>query len=409
MNRLLFGDCRAALAHIGTHSIDAVVTDPPYELGFMGKSWDSTGIAYDVTLWREIFRVLKPGGHLVAFGATRTYHRMACAIEDAGLEIRDSLHWMYGSGFPKSRDVSKDLDKQAGIWRGKAGAVMSDNTAMSGGNYERTPKGRAVTEAAAAWDGYGTALKPAHEPFVLSRKPFAGTLAENVCLEGTGVININACRVPSDDGFEKAWDKPVRTNIGAKGGKFITTGAQHEVDITANRPVGGRWPTNLVLSHGPGCMPGACTEKCPVPVLNAQEAGVEKFFPVLNWDPEYDGAFFYHSKVSKSEREAGCDGLEARRGGSLNMRTDAHAQSNGEDTGPRKNHHPTVKPWRLMQWCIKLACPTGGTVLDPFMGSGSTGIAATHARTNFIGIEREPEYFNIATARIAHARSLYEY
>jgi len=406
MTRLLFGDCREVLARLGTASVDAVVTDPPYELGFMGKKWDSTGIAYDVDLWREVARVLKPGGHVLAFGATRTYHRMACAIEDAELEIRDSLHWMYGSGFPKGLDPAKSLDKHSGIWRGRAGAVMSDNTAMSGGNYERAPKGRAVTEAAANWEGWNTALKPAHEPFVLARKTFDTTLIDNILAYGTGPINIDICRVPSDDGFEKAWDNPVRTNIGAKGGAYITTGEQHEVDITANRPVGGRWPPNVVLSHGPGCVPGACLSGCPVFGLDAQESGVSKFFPVIDLDTDYGDPFYYASKVSRSEREAGCERFDVRPAGGLIGRNDGTL---GGEPVKRRNNHPTVKPWRLMQWCINLVTPPGGIVLDPFMGSGSTGIAAVHSRRMFIGIEREPDYLGIARARIAHAQSLYEY
>lgn len=412
MTRLLFGDCREVLARMGTASVDAVVTDPPYELGFMGKKWDNTGIAYDAGLWAEIMRVLKPGGHVVAFGATRTYHRMACAIEDAGLEIRDSLHWMYGSGFPKSRDLAKDLDKQEGIWRGRAGGIVSENPAMSGGNYERTPKGKPVTEAAAAWDGWQTALKPAHEPFVLARKPLIGTLVENVVTYGAGVININACRVPAFDGYEKAWDRPVSTNIGAKGGAFISTGEQHTVDISGNKPSGGRWPTNVVLSHSIGCMPNACLDGCPVQGIDRQSGEeVSKFFPVLNWDPEYDGAFFYQKKVSRSEREAGCESLEAKTptGAEIGVGLKSPRAGAGRTQDTLHNNHPTVKPWRLMEWCIRLVTPPGGIVLDPFMGSGSTGIAAVHARAQFIGIEREPEYIQIAAARIAHARSMYEY
>jgi len=337
---------------------------------------------------------------------------MACAIEDAGLEIRDSLHWMYGSGFPKSRDLAKDLDKQEGIWRGRAGGIVSENPAMSGGNYERTPKGKPVTEAAAAWDGWQTALKPAHEPFVLARKPLIGTLVENVVTYGAGVININACRVPAFDGYEKAWDRPVSTNIGAKGGAFISTGEQHTVDISGNKPSGGRWPTNVVLSHSIGCMPNACLDGCPVQGIDQQSGEeVSKFFPVLNWDPEYDGAFFYQKKVSRSEREAGCESLEAKTptGAEIGVGLKSPRAGAGRTQDTLHNNHPTVKPWRLMEWCIRLVTPPGGIVLDPFMGSGSTGIAAVHARAQFIGIEREPEYIQIAAARIAHARSMYEY
>ncbi len=191
-------DNRALLPVFADSVFDSVVTDPPYELGFMGKKWDNTGIAYRVDLWQEVLRVLKPGGHLLSFGGSRTYHRMACAIEDAGFEVRDMVEWMYSTGFPKSLDVSKAIDKTAGIWRAKAGAVISQNGSMSAPNYERTDKGEPVTPTAQQWEGWGTALKPAHEPICLARKPLSEkTVAENVLKWGTGGINIDASRIPS--------------------------------------------------------------------------------------------------------------------------------------------------------------------------------------------------------------------
>lgn len=195
-------NCVEALKQLPDGCIDAVVTDPPYELGFMGKKWDSTGIAYNVAMWKEVLRVLKPGGHLLSFGGTRTYHRMACAIEDAGFEIRDQLQWLYGSGFPKSMDISKAIDKKAGIWRGKAGNVISKNGSMSAPNYERTPKGEPITDLAKQWDGFGTSLKPANEPICLARKPLAEkTIVGNVLKYDTGGLNIDVCRIGQQGRF----------------------------------------------------------------------------------------------------------------------------------------------------------------------------------------------------------------
>lgn len=203
------------MAELESNSIDAIITDPPYELGFMGKKWDKTGIAYDIDMWAECLRVLKPGGYLLSFSSGRTYHRMTCAIEDAGFDIRDQIMWVYGSGFPKSLDISKAIDKIEGHWRGRAGEVVSDNGAMSGGNYERTPKGEPITDSAKQWQGWGTALKPAHEPICVARKPLSEeTVASNVLKHGTGALNIDGCRnidrYPANlihDGLDESWSR----------------------------------------------------------------------------------------------------------------------------------------------------------------------------------------------------------
>jgi site-specific DNA-methyltransferase (adenine-specific) len=329
------------------NSIDSIVTDPPYELGFMGKKWDSTGIAYDATLWAECLRVLKPGGHLIAFGGTRTYHRMTCAIEDAGFEIRDCIQWIYGSGFPKSHNLDGD------------------------------------------WHGFGTALKPAVEPAVLARKPLSGTVADNVMTWGVGALNIDGCRVPSDDGFEKAWDKPVRTNIANGGGAFGTGESSKRgtkaIDISANKPVGGRWPANVIFDEEAAQMldeqSGHSVSKA-TPRNNGQFKSFSKGFDyahTTHGHSDSGGAsrFFYVAKASRAEREAGLDG-----------------------DSERANHHPTVKPITLMRYLIRLVTPPGGTVLDPFMGSGSTGCAAMLEAMQFIGIELNAEYLEIARRRI---------
>ncbi len=226
-------DCRDALKNIPDCSIDAIVTDPPYELGFMGKSWDATGIAYSVDVWRECLRVLKHGGHLLAFGGSRTYHRLACAVEDAGFQIRDQIMWIYGSGFPKSLDVSKAIDKQNGIWRGRAGEIVSGNGSMSGGNYARNPKGEPATDDAKQWQGWGTALKPAHEPIVLARKPLDGTVAQNVLWFGTGALNIDGCRVGTDGATTRSTQAPYSESGWRTGHDVVKLDA-------------GRFPANVI-------------------------------------------------------------------------------------------------------------------------------------------------------------------
>jgi site-specific DNA-methyltransferase (adenine-specific) len=334
------GDNREVLRTMPDNSVDSIVTDPPYELGFMGKRWDSTGIAYDQSLWAECLRVLKPGGHLIAFGGTRTYHRMTCAIEDAGFEIRDCIQWNYASGFPKSHNLDGD------------------------------------------WHGFGTALKPANEPAVLARKPLSGTVADNVLTWGCGALNIDGCRVPSDDGFEKAWDKPVRTNIANGGGAFGTGESSKRgtkaIDISANKPVGGRWPANVIFDEEAAQM------------LDAQSGhGASRFF--------------YVAKASKAEREAGLDGMEVQIAQSTGMSGDSMPlRQNGTErkTPMRANHHPTVKPITLMRYLVRLVTPRDGVVLDPFMGSGSTGCAAMLEGVRFIGIELSAEYLEIARRRI---------
>lgn len=293
---IIIGDAREKLRGIADCMIDAVVTDPPYELGFMGKSWDATGIANDVAMWCEVFRTLKPGGHVVAFGGSRTYHRMTCAIEDAGFEVRDSLQWLYGNGFPKSR---------------------------------------------------ATALKPAHEPIVLARKPLIGTVDSNIAAYGTGGMNIDACRIETSEIRPLTSIQRPHDEFGTfaeRGGRLRSTGSG------ANHPL-GRWPANILLDERAASM------------LDEQSGllGASRFF--------------YCAKASASERSAGVD---------------------------KKNTHPTVKPIALMRWLCRLITPLYGIVLDPFTGSGTTGIAAVYENLGFIGIEIDPDYARIADARLAH-------
>lgn len=432
---LLCGDCLVKLRVIPDATFDAVVTDPPYELGFMGKTWDASGIAYSVELWREVLRVLKPGGHLLSFGGTRTYHRMACAIEDAGFEIRDSLHWMYGTGFPKSLNVSKALDAAAGAEReetptvamqpkGDVGEISKNKRcavcgkARASGNPCVCPRLEdiAVTEAAKQWEGWGTALKPGHEPIVLARKPLEGTVAANVQKWGTGGLNIDGCRI----GTETRTVEPTGTRIdrceGRDPEKFAAWQAKQQP-----KEVNGRWPANVLLdedaaaeldaqsgiSKSTGGSRGAGGQNGKLSPIGAQP----DFVPGKG-DTGGASRFFYVAKPSRKERDLGCDHLTPKSGGEA---TDREDDSKGVDnpragagrTGGAKNYHPTVKPIELMRYLVRLVTPPGGLVLDPFAGSGTTGMAALFEGFRFVGVEASEEYFPITCARItkAHADS----
>jgi len=378
--QLHLGDCLEVLAGMPDNSVDSIVTDPPYGLSFMGKRWD-----YDVpsvAIWEQCLRVLKPGGHLLAFAGTRTQHRMAVRIEDAGFEIRDMIAWVYGSGFPKSLDVSKAIDKAAGAEREKVRVAAIDlknppnlvggvnngsdrpwrKKAMEVGYYEKNSN-EPATDAARQWSGWGTALKPALEPITMARKPLIGTVAENVLTHGTGAINVDGCRVGDE----------VRLNSSAgnkdlENRKTVTPISSHKE--TAGRECIGRWPANLIHDGS--------NEACL-----ALKSGAR---------------FFYSAKTGKDDRNEGCESFEEKPAGGMQGRNDG---SLGTIT-MSKNHHPTVKPTTLMAYLCRLVTPPGGTVLDPFMGSGSTGKAATVNGFRFIGIERDPAYHKIAEARISN-------
>jgi site-specific DNA-methyltransferase (adenine-specific) len=328
------GDSLELLATLPAASVDAVVTDPPYGIGFEGHDWDRPALAGPChlvalgngsgrgrhkpprgsdrvqlvrarryQLWSrawaaESLRVLKPGGHLVSFGAPRTAHRLACGIEDAGFELRDTLMWLFGKGFPKAHRLD------------------------------------------GAWGGWAASLKPAHEPILLARRPLQGTTQQNAERHGTGALNIEACRGDA-----------------------------------------GRWPPNVVLSHASTCTPRRCDPDCPVETLGPS------------------ARFFYAPKISRRERDAGCEGLAARRTATFKI---GSASWRRAEVNLTRNFHPTVKPIALMRWLVRLVCAPGGLVLDPFCGSGTTGCAAALERRRFLGIEREPDYAEIARARIAH-------
>jgi len=385
-------DCKPTLATLEEGSVDSIVTDPPYELGFMGKKWDGTGIAYDVELWAECLRVLKPGGHLLAFGGSRTWHRMAVAIDDAGFELRDSIAWLYGSGFPKSLDVSKAIDKAAGAERaplgirGRSGKARNSMTGDFAGEWDITAP---ATDEAKRWQGWGTALKPSHEPIVVARKPLAGTVAANVLEHGTGALNIDGCRIPSDDGYEKAWDKPVSVSVNAKNaviGNLSGSTERRLADLSANKPSGGRWPTNVVLDE-------------------SQAAELDAQTGILT-----SGLFKGHRTSDKT-----CSTYGAFKGDPTHE-TETYGDSGGasrffptfkyQAKAPSKERpkvdgvvHPTVKPLALVRWLVRLVTPPGGWVLDPFAGSGTTGEAAYLEGFRCLLIEREADYLPLIEHR----------
>lgn len=374
--RLYLGDCLDVMRTLPDNSIDSVVTDPPYELGFMGKTWDSTGIANSPQMWREVLRVLKPGGHLLAFSGSRTYHRMVCAIEDSGFEIRDQIMWLYGSGFPKSLDVSKAIDKAAGAEREVVGfdpaaarRSAAIDTAAYGDYRGQTGEITAPsTEEAKYWDGWGTALKPAHEPICVARKPLIGTVAANVLEFGTGAINIGGCRV-GDEVRQAAYTSfgPCSGNsLGKPGTQEARRGTQGDAKNYV-----GRWPANLIHD------------------------GLE-----TEW-----ARFFYCAKASQKDRDEGLDAFEKVRTGAMLATADGSmlTGSGNERVTVRANTHPTVKPTDLMCYLVRLVAPPGGVVLDPFMGSGSTGKACALEGFRFVGIDMSPEYLEIAGARIGAA------
>jgi site-specific DNA-methyltransferase (adenine-specific) len=414
------------MATFDAESVDAIVCDPPYGLSFMGKGWDH-GVP-GVEFWAEALRVAKPGAHLLAFGGTRTYHRLACGIEDAGWEIRDCVMWVYGSGFPKSHDVSKAIDKAAGAERGRATVrSKSVSTCYAQDEWTRLNAGtvldpKAITPDAAQWSGWGTALKPAWEPIIVARKPLCGTVAENVLTHGTGGINVDGCRVASSDqiaavtgkatlcGTRDGYDRPWKHDPAALAARQERANAAIEKANTL-----GRWPANLI-HDGSEEVVGLFPERDggAFPAARGPQAiyGNGKGLPAAVGTPPRQmndsgsaARFFYCAKASKADRDEGCEGLAIRQtvgGGGVN-------DPNGDDVcgkygsvkSPARNHHPTVKPTDLMRYLCRLVTPPGGIVLDPFAGSGSTGKGATLEGFRFIGIEREAEYVEIARARIA--------
>jgi site-specific DNA-methyltransferase (adenine-specific) len=372
---VLCGDCVEILRSFPDNSIDSIVCDPPYNISFMSKSWDSD-VVYDV--WaRECFRVLKHGGHIVAFGATRAIHRMVCALEDEGFEIRDMINWLYFSGFPKSMDISKQIDKMKGVdpidtgvpdpnCKGRA---KRTNEFVNGSNLEPNSRERNITkpatEEAQYWEGWGTALKPAQEPAILCRKPIEKGLnvTENVLKWGTGAINIDACRFGyGDPCWVGSQDKPSDVANPSFSNDSFLGEKKRDGSISSPHDL-GRWPANI----------------------------------------------YQCAKPSRSERETGLDDLQSKKGHEAVHRKEGTAglenprAGAGRTASEVKNFHPTVKPTKLMAWLCRLLTPKGGIVLDTFLGSGTTGVSASMEGFKFIGTEMNPEYCDIAMQRIKHA------
>ena len=402
------GNCIDAISQIPDASVDSIVTDPPYELGFMGKSWDSTGIAFNTELWRQCFRVLKPGAHLLAFSGSRTYHRMAVAIEDSGFEIRDQIMWVYGSGFPKSMDVSKAIDKQFGAKREVVGternfgASKSEDGKIAFGDYPgewdiTTPS----TDEAKQWEGWGTALKPAHEPIVLARKPLDGTVAQTVLKHGTGGINIDGCRVKREDGDDSI-----------AGSRTATFGTQETVS-GGNGSGGweqndiGRFPANFihdgsdeVLQLFPNSKAGKPQEKRGTGGIWGKGDGHSIPVGPSYGDNGSAARFFYCAKASTTERNKGLEDFPNRRQDEDDYERAGTTNPRNRSQKVRKNHHPTVKPVNLMRYLVRLVTPPNGTVLDPFLGSGTTAVAATLEGFQWVGCEMNAEYSEIILARV---------
>ena len=403
--KLLIGDCVDKLKELPDNSVDAVVTDPPYGLskqpdmaevmrhwlneddyehkgaGFMGKSWDS--FVPGPSVWRECFRVLKPGGHLLSFFGSRTYDIGTLAIRLAGFEVRDQIMWVYGSGFPKSLDVSKAIDKAAGAERevGPVDPERAGRLVNQSGDYETDGGWSAgnrkvtidppATEAAQQWEGWGTALKPAHEPIVMARKPITGTVAANVLKHGTGAINVDGCRVG-----DERWPA-----------NFIHDGSDEAVELFPYTKTG------KVASHSTEGMWGSGSD---VSYLDNEKGGSA-------------ARFFYCAKASKRDRNEGCETFNLKQsivgGGTNDPNGDDVCGKYGSVKSALRNHHPTVKPTDLMRYLVRMVTPPNGTALDPFTGSGSTGKACMLEGFDFVGCELSDEYAEIAKARIEHAKS----
>lgn len=384
---LILGDCREVLPTLG--QVDACVTDPPYGLRFMGVRWD-----YDVpsvAAWSAVLAALKPGGHLLAFAGTRTQHRMACAIEDAGFHIRDMIAWVYGNGFPKSLDVGKAIDKAAGAEReatrpgtverdGFAGTEVRGGTARgwdSGSSGDRPRYDQPATDAARQWNGWGTALKPALEPITVARKPIVGTVAENVQAFGTGALNVDACRVRAGDADDYGRSAANKNGKRPSWVGVYGSGPERDVDYASDL---GRFPANLIHDGSDEVLAGfPHTNSAGTQREGRRVCEGKGIFGIPGGDGHRFGdagsaaRFYYCAKASSSERD-------------------------------ESNTHPTVKPLALMRYLCMLVSAPGAVVLDPYLGSGSTGVACVELGRKFIGIEVDPKYFEIACERIEAAQ-----
>jgi len=465
-------------------SVDAIITYPPYELGFMGKKWDASGIAYNVELWQECLRVLKPGGHFIAFGGTRTYHRMAVAIEDAGFEVRDMLEWIYNSGFPKSLNVGKAVDKRSGVsiswfgkwlreWREKENIPQKEIAKLfpskTGGltgcvanwelglnmptneqfnlicktfnlpfdsleEAEREVIGKDknwgekgvvpltgykefdITKGNSEWEGFGSALKPAHEPIIMARKPLSEkTIVENVLKHGTGAIDIDGCRIPTREKTQSKGAKETSNNYG----KISVEAEKDKYPMELDR-----FPANIICTDdalNDGVMTksvsggkstgrnfGGASEKDMDRTGHSDSGSKSRYFDIDVWAEKH--GLLQFPKASKRERNEGCERLEEKRitGQPSFLDEGGHAKATGKPNKAiyNQNHHPTVKPVHLISWLVRLVSKEGDTVLDPFAGSFTTGVACKMLGRKFIGIEMDESYVVIGKARIEAVKRL---
>ena len=450
--KIINGDSLQVLDTFNENSIDAIITDPPYELGFMGKKWDDTGIAYNVELWQKALKVLKPGGYLLAFGGSRTFHRIACTIEDGGFEIRDTIMWLYGSGFPKSLNIGLAIDKKKGVESidtGIASPNARPNSTKENTLYEGGTVGKEfnIKKATNEWDGWGTCLKPAFEPIIVARKPVEKSVADNVLKYGVGGINIDECRVP----FEKTQNAATNPLYRKQGNyKLPEKGQKSNGAVnfsSSNNDVNelGRFPSNIILTYDEtdkdevcGGMPdtkstGGSGDASKTNTFANVRMGVNGTNTGAHLgglgDEGSAARYFYCAKASKKDRDSGLILLEEKSTGELQGgRKEGSAGSimKNEDgttrvnpyagTGaPKKNIHPTVKPVELMQYLVRLVSPKGATILDIFNGSGSTGKAVAfenrerNANYKYIGIELDGEYCKISESRIDYALNKFKY
>lgn len=451
-------------AELKENSIDCIITDPPYGLtsitdrfgkegsapaqegtdgafkrlskGFMGQTWDGSGVEYDIETWKRCFNVLKPGGYLLAFGGTRTFHRIACAIEDAGFDIRDTIMWLYGSGFPKSMNIGLKMDKSQGCPdRGHRIAVANrhhpDGTLEPNG--DKLEPYEAKTELGKKWNGWGTCLKPAYEPIIVARKPFKGSLVENILEYGIGGLNIDECRVGSE--VIKGGTTPDFKDVGKKtketiGINKLSFGQAKKAERIERKDNVGRFPANVILTYDETDFDEVCggfpntkstynKDSKHEAEIHRQNADTLKYgyktrIDSSSYNVEGSAArYFYCAKANNKDRDEGLEDFESNKVNDGRGTPIDNAFQRGETL--RKNIHPTVKPTDLMQYLVRLVAPKGAVILDPFMGSGSTGKAVMfenrerNADYKFIGIEMTEDYLPICKARIDYAKNKYEY
>ena len=425
------GKMQEVLSTFEEGSVDSIICDPPYELNFMGKGWDNSGVAFQKDTWEHCFKVLKEGGYLLAFGGSRTFHRIACAIEDAGFEIRDCIMWLYGSGFPKSMNIGLAIDKKLGVESevvGKKDYTMPSKIYnINNGSGERLDcyETQPSSNLGKKYQGWGTCLKPAYEPIIVARKPFKCSLVENIMQNGVGGLNIDECRIPTSDDLYR---KPCENgSIYSQQEKQYTTGTMNDSYKL------GRFPANVILTYDEtdyeevcGGMPNTSGDERQTKYIENPGTSWKNTSKIIKRsfynDEGSASRYFYCAKASKKDRDEGLKLFETKQcvgggGGIGDYLLDVNSCSGkfGSEKAPHKNIHPTVKPVELMQYLVRLVSPKGATILDCFMGSGSTGKAVMfenrerQANYKFIGVEMTEEYLPICQSRIDYAKNKYEY